>query len=378
MAALSGATQLTPLFPTYIERNILSPFTLTLVFAIYVVGALGMMWLGGSLSRKFGRKLLLGAALAAILLADIAFYFANGLPLLMLGRFLSGAGVGVFVAIGSLALIDQLSEEHEEAGSLLAACANVGGLAFGSVLAGFVGELATRPLHTPFLVHLALIAAAFGVLMLSARTIASDRSRAIDYSFPRIPDEARAVFIPAAIAAFAAFAVGGFFGAFIPSFASEELGIDDALAIGIIAALVFASTVIGNVVAMKLPERFAPLIGAVVLFVGACILGTGLARASLTILAVGALIAGQGNGIALQSGLNAIKRESQQENETEAVTLFFMLAYSALALPILLAGVVQQFFSLKATAVGFAVAIALLVGVAIVLLWRRLRESDPA
>ena len=55
-----------------------------------------------------------------------------------------------------------------------------------------------------------------------------------------------------------------------------------------------------------------------------------------------------------------------------------MLAYSALALPILLAGVVQQFFSLKATAVGFAIAIALLVGVAIVLLWRRLRESDSA
>ena len=134
MAALSGATQLTPLFPTYIDKRILSSFTLTLVFAIYVVGALGMMWLGGSLSRKFGRKLLLGAALAAILLADIAFYFASGLPLLMLGRFLSGAGVGVFVAIGSLALIDQLSEEHEEAGSLLAACANVGGLAFGSVL----------------------------------------------------------------------------------------------------------------------------------------------------------------------------------------------------------------------------------------------------
>ena len=378
MAALSGATQLTPLFPTYIEQRILSSFTLTLVFAIYVVGALGMMWLGGSLSRKFGRKLLLGAALAAILLADIAFYFASGLPLLMLGRFLSGAGVGVFVAIGSLALIDQLSEDHEEAGALLAACANVGGLAFGSVLAGFVGELATRPLHSPFLVHLALIAAAFGILMLSARTIASDRSRAIDYAFPRIPDEARAVFIPAAIAAFAAFAVGGFFGAFIPSFASEELGIDDALAIGIIAALVFASTVIGNVIATKLPERYAPLIGAIVLFVGACVLGTGLATASLTILSVGALIAGQGNGIALQSGLNAIKRESQQENETEAVTLFFMLAYSALALPILLAGVVQQFFSLKATAVGFAVAIALLVGVAIVLLWRRLRESDPA
>ena len=90
------------------------------------------------------------------------------------------------------------------------------------------------------------------------------------------------------------------------------------------------------------------------------------------------MIAGQGNGSALQSGLNAIKRESQQENETEAVTLFFMLAYSALALPILLAGVVQQFFSLKATAVGFAIAIALLVGVAIVLLWRRLRESDSA
>ena len=179
MAALSGATQLTPLFPTYVEREILTPFTLTVVFAVYVVGALGLMWLGGSLSRKFGRRMLLGVALAAIVLADVAFYFAEGLPLLMLGRFLSGAGVGVFVAIGSLALIDQLGEEHEEAGALLAACANVGGLTIGSILAGFVAEVATQPLRMPFLVHFVLIVVAFGGLMLSARTLASDSSRAL-------------------------------------------------------------------------------------------------------------------------------------------------------------------------------------------------------
>ena len=377
-AALSGATQLTPLFPTYVERKILTSFTLTIVFAVYVVGALGMMWLGGSLSRQFGRRMLLGVALAAILLADVAFYFAEGLPLLMLGRFLSGAGVGVFVAIGSLALIDQLGEEHEEAGALLAACANVGGLTIGSILAGFVAEVVSEPLHVPFLVHFGMIVVAFGVLMLSARTVTSDSSRAIDYSLPQIPDEARAVFVPAAIAAFAAFSVGGFFGAFIPSFVSEELGIADALAIGIIASLVFASTVIGNIVATRLPERYAPLTGAVVLFAGAYVLGAGLATVSLWILVAGALIAGQGNGIALQSGLNAIKRESEQENETQAVTLLFIICYSALALPILLAGVSQQFFSLKATATGFAVGIALLVGIAIVLLWRRLRESDAS
>ena len=52
--------------------------------------------------------------------------------------------------------------------------------------------------------------------------------------------------------------------------------------------------------------------------------------------------------------------------------------HRALSEPILLAGAVQQFFSLKATATGFAVGIALLVGVAIVLLWRRLRESDAS
>ena len=373
--ALSGATQLTPLFPTYVEREILSSFTTTLVFAIYVAGALGMMWVGGSLSRKYGRKALLGAALASILLADIAFYFASGLPLLLLGRFLSGAGVGVFVAIGSLAVIDQLDEKYSEGGALLAACANVGGLAVGSIFAGFVAELTPRPLHTPFLVHLAMIVIAFGALMLSAKTLANDTDSEIDYSLPQIPGEARGVFIPSAIAAFAAFSVGGFFGAFVPSFASEELGFTSALTIGIVASLAFAATIFGNIAATFLPERYAPLIGAVVLLIGACTLGTGLAVVSLALLASGALIAGMGNGIALQSGLNAIKRESEEENETEAVTLFFMIAYSALALPILLAGAVQQFFSLKTTAVGFAVGIALMVAVAIVLLWRQLRSD---
>ena len=376
LTALSGATQLTPLFPTYVERDILTSFTTTVVFAIYVAGALGMMVLGRSLSQRYGRKLLLGGALGSILLADLSFYFAEGLPLLLVGRFLSGTGVGVFVAIGSLMLIDQLDETQEEKGALLASCSNVAGLALGAIIAGLVAELTPQPLEVPFLVHLALVVLSFGALAVSARTVPRDGDEPLDISFPGIPQEARGVFIPSAIAAFAAFAVGGFFGAFVPAFASEELGIDSALAIGFIASLVFAATIFGNIAATVAPERYAPIAGASILFVGTCVLGFGLATVSLVWLAVGAGIAGTGNGLALQSGLNAIKRDAGAEAETEAVTLFFMIAYSALALPILLAGVVQQFFSLKTTAVGFAVGIALLVAVAIVLLWRQLRRGE--
>ena len=374
--ALSGATQLTPLFPTYTERGILTSFTTTAVFAIYVAGALGMMVAGRTFSQKFGRKPLLAGALVAILCGDIAFYFAGGLPLLLLGRFLSGAGVGIFVAVGSLALIDQLHEAQEETGALLASCANVVGLAAGSVLAGFVAELSAAPLHTPFLVHLALIVTAFAALSLSSRTVETDERKPLQFSFPRIPDEARAVFIPSAIAAFAAFSVGGFFGAFVPAFASGELGMNSALAIGLVASTVFAATVIGNVAALYIPERYAPLGGAGVLLAGTITLGIGLALVSLPLLLVGAVIAGSGNGLVLQAGLSSIKREADEENETEVVTLFFMIAYSALALPILLAGVVQQFFSLKTTAVGFAVGIAALIIVAIVLLLRELRQEQ--
>ena len=134
--ALGGATLLSPLFPTYEEEKYLTGFLITVVFAVYVVGALGMMWLGESLSRKFGRKPLLIVALGLVLIADVLYYMAGGVALLTLGRLLSGAGVGVFVAIGSLAIIDQLDDDRTEAGSLTAATGTVLGLAAGSIISG--------------------------------------------------------------------------------------------------------------------------------------------------------------------------------------------------------------------------------------------------
>ena len=207
-----------------------------------------------------------------------------------------------------------------------------------------------------------------------APTVAADRGRTIDYALPRIPDSVRAVFIPSAIAAFGAFSVGGFFGAIAPAFVTEILSVRSPFAIGLIASLVFGFAAVGNFVNLKLPESYAPLAGALILLVGVCVLGVGLYIASLASICIGAAIAGLGDGLALQAGLNAIKREASDEDETEAVTLFFMICYSALAIPILLAGVVELIVDLQTTAVGFAVAVALLLVAAILLLWRNLRN----
>ena len=372
--ALGGATLLSPLFPTYEEEKYLTGFLITVIFAVYVVGALGMMWLGESLSRKFGRKPLLIVALGLVLIADVLYYMAGGVALLTLGRLLSGAGVGVFVAIGSLAIIDQLDDDRTEAGSLTAATGTVLGLAAGSIISGYFATQFADTLHSPYLVHIAAVLLAFIAMVFVAPTVAVDRDRTIDYALPRIPDSVRAVFIPSAIAAFGAFSVGGFFGAVAPAFVTEILDVRSPFAIGLIASLVFGFAAVGNFVNLKLPESYAPLAGALILLVGVCVLGVGLYIASLASICIGAAIAGLGDGLALQAGLNAIKREASDEDETEAVTLFFMICYSALAIPILLAGVVELIVDLQTTAVGFAVAVALLLVAAILLLWRNLRN----
>src|SRR5581483_5271831 len=101
-----GTTLPTPLYPIYQSHIHFSALIVTVVFATYGIGVLASLLLLGPLSDQVGRRriLLPGLVLAAV--SSIVFLVAHDLPLLFVGRALSGLSAGVFTGTATAALLD--------------------------------------------------------------------------------------------------------------------------------------------------------------------------------------------------------------------------------------------------------------------------------
>src|SRR4051794_35306973 len=155
--AMLGTTLPTPLYGLYREKFGFSELMITVIFATYAAGVIASLLLFGRLSDQVGRRRMLLPALALAGLSALAFLLADGLPLLLVGRILSGLTAGIFTGTATATLVDLAAPERRTRATLLATIANMGGLGCGPLLAGVLSQWAGSPLRLPFWVYLALL-----------------------------------------------------------------------------------------------------------------------------------------------------------------------------------------------------------------------------
>jgi MFS family permease len=96
----AGSTLLTPLYVIYQQELGFSQITLTLIYAVYVIGNLLALFLFGRPSDKFGRRRTALPAIAVMIVTVLVFLFGQGTASLYVGRVLSGLGIAVCAAPG--------------------------------------------------------------------------------------------------------------------------------------------------------------------------------------------------------------------------------------------------------------------------------------
>jgi MFS family permease len=82
-----SATIPTPLYPIYQKAFDLSDLTLTLVYAVYVLGNLVVLIVFGGLADRIGRRRTILAAVVLTFASTAAFAAASSVAWLFLGRF---------------------------------------------------------------------------------------------------------------------------------------------------------------------------------------------------------------------------------------------------------------------------------------------------
>ncbi len=120
-----------PLYSSYSALWDFSPLTLTLVYATYAVGLLATLVFAGSVSDDVGRRPVLLAGLAALMVSTALFFFASSVTWLFVARGLQGLATGAVISAASAALLDLHPRRDAGGAGLANAVASSTGIALG-------------------------------------------------------------------------------------------------------------------------------------------------------------------------------------------------------------------------------------------------------
>jgi MFS family permease len=360
-----GTTLPTPLYVIYQQNLRFSPLMITVIFAVYAAGVLTALLLFGRASDALGRRRVLLPGLACSALSAVAFLLAHGLPLLFLGRVLSGLSAGIFTGTATATLVDLSGEGQAPRATLVATAFNMGGLGLGPLVAGLLAQFAPLPLRLPFWIDLGLVALAMFAVWSIPETVDTSGHPRLRISRPDLPPQVRGTFIRAATAGFAGFAVLGLVTAVIPSFLGSLLHQrSHALSGGVVFA-VFAASTLAQVALTQRLGRAALAAGCVGLIAGMGLLAAGLATNSLGIVIAAAIVAGLGQGLSFRSGLQAVNSQAPAERRGGVASSFFIVMYIAISLPVIGEGILANTVGLQAAGIAFSIAVAAIATVAL-------------
>lgn len=356
---MAFATVPTPLYALYQQRDGFETFTVTLIFAAYAVGVMVALSFGGHISDWVGRRRMLVIAALVEAASSIIFLLPGAVPVLLAARFVSGLAVGLLTAAATAGLSELRIHHTGDVGiaATVATVANLGGLALGPLIGGLFAEWSAWPLFAPYLVFLAALIIAALLLRRIPETVTTVPLRT-SYRRQRVavPRERRSAFLLAGTAAFAAFAITGFFGSVSPAFLAQIGGVHDRLAVGATAFAVFGAAAVAQLACGRLAPRAQIVTGASAVLTGMTMIALAALIASTALFIVGGVIAGFGVGFLFRSALITGAALGDATRRGEVLAGIFLMAYAGMTLPPILIGLALLWLPMIPVLVVFAIA----------------------
>lgn len=369
---MTGTTLPTPLYGLYQGKFGFSELTVTIVYAVYAFGVIGVLLLAGNVSDVVGRRPVLLCGLGFAAASAVCFLSATGLAWLYAGRLLSGVCVGLFTGAATAYVMDLAPRGGTHRATFVATAANMGGLGCGPLLAGVLAQYASWPLYLPFAVHLALVVGAAAVLLWLPETVREPRPLSSARSQrPDLPAQVRPVFVPAAIASFVGFALFGVFTSVAPAFLAESLNVRNHAESGLVVALAFFASTAGQLAAGRIGMGRSLPLGCAALLAGLALLAGALRWDSLPLIVLSALVGGCGQGLAFRGALSAVAEASPADRRAAVISTLFVVAYAGISVPVIGVGVLVTPLGLEGAGLVFIGCMAVLASTAAVYLLLR-------
>src|ERR671939_863541 len=310
LALFASATP-SPLYEVYARLWGLSPIVLTLVYATYAFAVLTSLLLAGRVSDEVGRRPVLLVALGALIATSVLFTLAGSVVWLFVARGVQGLATGLALGAASAALLD-LHPRGDPAGvGLTNGVASAGGLGLGALVSATIVQLLPAPRVLPYVVLLVLFAVAFTGALRLPEPVGRRSALRLTPQRPSVPRSVRRPFLLAALAVTSSWSIGGLFLALGPELSGRLFDTTNHLLTGV--------------------DVFLP--------------------------------AGAGSGPPLSGAIPPDQRGA-------VMSAFYVVAYTALSIPAVLAGIAVTSLGLRSTFELFGGVVGVLALVVAAEAWR--------
>jgi MFS family permease len=384
LIVMAVATLPSPLYGLYRTRDHLSALTITVVFAIFAGSTIAMLQRDNSIAARIGRRGVMIAAVATMMVAVGVLAAWKDLPGLLIGRLVTGVSVGLAAGTAITYLIELRLRADPKASPAVATTigtsVTVGALGVGPLIAGCLAQWVTQPLTVPYLVFVALGAVALAGLWAVPET-GAPAPRAATRSQPAGSRRKVRLPVPAAAGTLAAFSANGLFAGLSGLFLASTLHQPSHALAGAALFLLFACGVASQLATGRLQAPRVLGLGTISLFAGLVLLvvSVRLSTPNLALFLIGGALIGAGSGAVFKGTTGIVLQLSPPESRVAMTSDLLIALYAGLSVPVIGAGVALDLgASAPNTVLGFAILVGL--GVAVsgwALLGRRGAQVHP-
>jgi predicted MFS family arabinose efflux permease len=377
--ALFASATPSPLYATYSRLWGFSPVVLTLVYATYALGVLVALLLAGRASDVAGRRPVLLIALTALIAASVLYMLAASVVWLFAARAIQGLATGLALGTASAGLLDFHPRRDPEAVGLTNGSVSAAGLGLGALVSAAAVQLLPEPRIVPYALVLALFAVAFLGVLLMPEPVADHQRLRLTPQRPRVPAQVRQPFALGALAVAVPYSIGGLFFALGPQLAAHVFKSQNHL---VTVASLFLLAGVGSVAQLaygRRPAWVGVIGGSIALATGVGLIALSAADDAAAPLLIGSVVGGAGFGVAFLGALRNLSAAIPPDHRAGVMSAFFLVAYSALSVPAVLAGLAATQLTLSATFAIFGAVVAVLALFVALQAWRtRPGRAAPA
>lgn len=363
-----------PLYPFYQRTMGISSATVSMLFATYVVGVLIGLAIMPSL---IGNRHVLVGACGLSIVADLMFLTAHSAAPLFGGHLLQGVVLGLFTGVVPVLLAEIDTSGLDRLAGRITTSANAVGLAAGPLWSGFLLWLAPWPGRFVWIVQIAATIAIAPFMRVPRGLGVSADSKA------PLKSVLASVFRgfsgwAALLAGFCAFASGGLLASLGSVVLNSLVGVRNSAIEGLVVSLCFILSAIAGGLKVRGSVLRVTTLGLAWVAAGSVALIASAVFTSVTLMAVGAVLCGIGQGLGLQGATQLIAGHSDHAYRGRSISLFFVWCYLGTTVASFGVGGVLTVTGLRASFDGFSGAVVMLcaVGMLCGLLGRRWSASS--
>jgi MFS family permease len=341
MSALLNSSVPTPLYPHYQQVLALSDVSLTLIYGGYAAGVLiSLFGVGNLAGRVADLRAMILPALLAVAGGALLFSLADSFWSLLLARVLAGIGTGALTGAANVALLRFGPRDGGKRAALSATLSFTAGLALGPVFSGLALQLDFYPTQLPFLLIMGLAACAMVGVVLSWPASAQGAPAAVrgqgKGSLGEGIKATGVAFFLCAAALFTAWAVAASLLAIGPKVVSQLLGMRDLGLFGYLIAAYMVLSGLCQLWARRLDARHTLQSGCLALALCVLLFTGAVHVQSLWLAGLGLLVAGYAQGAVFVGSATLVNRIAPGASHARLVSLFYVIAYVANWVPVLL------------------------------------------